>query len=509
MSIQYVIVLLGLFLVSFASRFIAATKPRQWLLLIASYFMYAELASPAFLALLIASSVMNFAWGVWLRRRPTPVLLWAATGSNILLLGFFKYLPPLSRLWYGSLSQPGFIQRIILPLGVSFWTFQALSYLFDTYFEEELDPSLLEFCMYMAFWPTVSLGPVCRLPKMLPQFRKIPGSLRRDLSVGVVRLVEGLFMKAVLAQLLAAGLTRGGGISAGFDAVAVQRSALDVWTLAIGYGFQLFFDFAGYSNIAIGVARLAGIRLEENFNRPYLATRPAEFWTRWHMSLSFWIRDYLYLPLSTLRRERWWGYTALVITMVTFGLWHDAKATLLLWGLYHGVVLVCQRIGDQLFRALPYGLPDPFGRLIGWGATFMTVCLSYVFFRANSLAQALQMLRSVLKPGSYSIVHSTLHRDDYLLVSSIVLGYFAYAGLSRLLLLWRQYCRRHESGRGPASLVKRGAVRGALRWVVLISQAIEVRKWWVLIPVLTFLLAIVGMSFLENSNIAPFVYRHF
>src|SRR6185295_9624236 len=190
--------------------------------------------------------------------------------------------------------QPEFFHDIVMPVGISFWTFQGLSYLFDVYREEEIDPSLLEFCLYMAFWPTVLSGPVCRLPNMLPQFRKEPVFSWEDISAGTLRIIQGLFMKMVLAQLLASGLTPGQGVAAGFDQVKSGLGGLDVWLLAIGFGFQLFFDFAGYSHIVIGGARLFGIQVPENFHRPFVSTTPSIFWTRWHMSLSFWIRDYVF-----------------------------------------------------------------------------------------------------------------------------------------------------------------------------------------------------------------------
>ena len=246
-----------------------------------------------------------------------------------------------------ALLRTGLCSEVVLPLGVSFWTFQAISYLFDTYLEEEMDPSIVEFCLYMSFWPTVVSGPVCRLTRMLPQFRSLPASGREDYSAGTVRVIQGLFMRFVLAELLATGVSQGGGVAAGFDSSGIQRSALDVWALAIGFGFQLFFDFAGYSNIVIGAARLVGIRLEENFNRPYLSTTPAMFWARWHMSLSFWIRDYVYTPLATLRRDQWWRYAALAISMVIFGFWHDAKLTMLVWGTFQGLMLVGHRVGSS------------------------------------------------------------------------------------------------------------------------------------------------------------------
>ena len=508
MTIQTLIVALGVVLVCCAARFIAATKLRQALLLIASYFVYGNVGGSGFLLLLITSSLMNYGWGILLRRRPATALLWSAVGANVLLLAFFKYLPPLALVW--PALAPDFVYRIILPLGISFWTFQALSYLFDTYLEEGPQPSVVEFCLYMAFWPTVTMGPVCRLSKMLPQFRTVPGSAREDFSIGIVRIIQGLFMKLVLAQLLAVGVTPGGGVATGFDAIGVERSGLDAWALAIGFGFQVFFDFAGYSHIAIGAARLLGIRLDENFNRPYLATTPAVYWTRWHMSLSSWIRRYVYLPLSTLRRSPWWHYAALVITMVIFGFWHDAKATLILWGLYNGLLLVGHRVGQRLCQRVPYRFPNPLGAVLSWGATFLLICLGFIFFRANDLGQALNLLQSVVTPSSYGLAQSTLPLDYYLLVVLMVLGYFLFVGLSQLLVLWTNYCRRKLDECSSALPGKPVVQWETLRWSILwTSEMVAVRKWWLLIPALALLLMITGMSFLESSNVIPFVYRQF
>src|SRR5215510_2238428 len=268
-----------------------SVRARQALLLLASYLFYSNWGL-GFLSILIASSLLNFSLGALLRGRLTSGRLWFGVGLNVILLGFFKYLPPMAEALGTTGWHLEFAKKIIMPVGMSFWTFQGLSYLFDLYREEELDPSLLEFCLYMAFWPTVLAGPVCRLPNMLPQFRRAPVWDLDNVSTGFSRIVQGVFMKMVLAQLLGMGLTRGGGVAAGFDQTHGGYGGLDVWLLAVGFGFQLFFDFAGYSHMVIGLARVFGIRLEENFARPYFSLTPSVFWTRWHMSLSFWIRDY-------------------------------------------------------------------------------------------------------------------------------------------------------------------------------------------------------------------------
>ena len=511
MAIESLTILLGILILSCAGRFIPHPPARQLLLLGCSYFIYAEWAGKLFLSVLIASSLMNYLLGTILRRRPTTMMLWTGIGLNILLLAIFKYLPPLANEWPGALGELDFLRRIILPLGISFWTFQGLSYLIDIYLEKELDPSLVEFCLYMAFWPSVVAGPVCRLPQMLPQFRQLSSSVREDFSIGLVRLVQGLFMKLLLAQLLASGLTPGAGVVAGFDATASGWSGLDVWALAFGYGFQLFFDFAGYSNIAIGAARMLGFRLPENFDRPYLSLTPSIFWTRWHMSLSFWIRDYVYSPLATMRRVPWWPYAALFISMVIFGFWHEAKITYLVWGIYHGTLLVGHRLGVRLKQRIPFRLPRPLGALLSWGTTFLLVSLGYILFRANNLDQALEMLRAVVRPGSYEFASAILPPDYYRLVSTVVVGYFVYVGIAQLLALWTTSYRdklRDKTASLPTLPMPGWAT--CSRALLMVDRSLAERKWWWLTPGLVLLLMITTLSFLgESSNIAPFIYTLF
>jgi alginate O-acetyltransferase complex protein AlgI len=189
----------------------------------------------------------------------------------------------------------------------------------------------------------------------------------------------------------------------------------------VGYGLQLFFDFAGYSHIAIGAAKVLGISVPENFARPFQSANPSIFWTRWHMSLSFWIRDYVFLPLATSRREVWWRNLALVISMVLFGVWHRATVLFVLWGCYHGVLLVLHRQVQQLQRRFDWAPLQVVETPISWLATMALVSLGWIFFRANSLAQAKQMLSAVLSAATYRshFVSGSL----YLLVLGLALGY--------------------------------------------------------------------------------------
>jgi alginate O-acetyltransferase complex protein AlgI len=425
LSLSYLLFVLIVWLLARAVR---STRSRQWLLLAASYGFYATW-SLKFLSILIASSLANYVLGIYLRRRPTPTRLWIAVAFNVLLLATFKYLPA----WTTHLGPghvPGFLERLILPVGISFWTFEALSYLLDVYREEDLDPSLSEFCLYLAFWPTVLSGPVSRLPELLPQFRSAK-PVWDDIAEGTRRVVLGFFMKTVLSQILGAGLRPGEGVDFGFNQIARGWSGLDVWILALGFGFQMYFDFAGYSNIVIGTARLFGIKLRENFRDPFLSTSPAEFWTRWHMSLSFWIRDYVFLPLATWRPQVWWRHAALVMSMILFGFWHGADLTYIIWGASQGLFLMAHRQFQQLQRRTNLQLPEYVLSLGGWAITFGFMLLSWVVFRANNLHQAMAMFRALVHFGGYRQV--TLPWNFVRTTILIAALYFAVAGLRKLV----------------------------------------------------------------------------
>jgi alginate O-acetyltransferase complex protein AlgI len=223
-----------------------------------------------------------------------------------------------------------------------------------------------------------------------------------------------------LAKLLGQGILAGDGINSGFDHVT-NWSGADVWCLAFGYGLQLFFDFAGYSHIAIGAAQALGITVPENFARPFESTTPSVFWTRWHMSLSFWIRDYVFFPLMRMRREVWWRNLSLLIAMVLFGLWHKASILFLLWGAYHGVLLILHRVIEGLEREYDWTPAAVPWTVLSWITTISFVSLGWIFFRANSLHQATQMLKAVLSPASYRIRFLT--GSLYLLVLTLAVSY--------------------------------------------------------------------------------------
>ena len=389
---------------------------RQATILIASYALYLTWGV-WFAAVLPASTVMNYLLGEWLRRKRSGVTLSIGIVLNLALLSTFKYLPEAAvHLPFSSLQR---FAHLALPLGISFWTFQAMSYLFDVYQGDDVGPSFFEFALYMVFFPVTISGPICRMSEMLPQFRSESATRWDEIAQGSRRIATGVLMMQ-LAKLLGQGIVAGDGIVSGFDRVA-NWSGPDVWCLAFGYGLQLFFDFAGYSHIAIGAAQALGFSIPENFARPFESTSPSIFWTRWHMSLSFWIRDYVFFPLMRLRREAWWRNLSLLIAMILFGLWHKASILFLLWGAYHGLLLLLHRQLEGLQRRLDWTPPRIPWTALSWVSTISVMNLGWIFFRTNSLHQARQMLAAILSPATYQV--HFLAGSLYLLVLALAVGY--------------------------------------------------------------------------------------
>jgi D-alanyl-lipoteichoic acid acyltransferase DltB (MBOAT superfamily) len=292
----------------------------------------------------------------------------------------------------------------------------------------------------------------------------------------------------LLARLLGQGILSGEGIDSGFDRT-VQWSGPDVWCLALGFGLQLFLDFAGYSHIAIGAARALGITVPENFNRPFASANPSIFWTRWHMSLSFWIRDYVFIPLATMRRESWWRSFVLVLSMVLFGVWHRASLLFLLWGTYHGLLLVLHRQAQQLQRKLSWEPENWVWRTASWFISISLVSLGWILFRSSSVAQARQMLSAALSPKSFTV--NFLSPTLYALVAAIATGY-------AITLLIVDVLNRHSDQ--IDSSPQRGSFAALLaRW-----------RWYWLPPL--YVLAVIFLliaTFTRGPSTAQFMYNKF
>jgi alginate O-acetyltransferase complex protein AlgI len=459
---------------------------RQPVLLIGCYALYLTWGS-WFAVILLASTVMNFRLGKRLRRKPSGLVLSTGILLNLALLGSFKYLPEVAvNIPLSSLQR---FSHLALPLGISFWTFQSMSYLFDLYRGEELDPSFFEFALYMVFFPVAISGPICRMPEMLPQFRSEQTTPGHDIGRGFGRIATGVFMMQ-LAQLLGQGILAGDGINSGFDHLT-HWSGLDVWCLAFGYGLQLFLDFAGYSHIAIGAALAIGFTVPENFTRPFHSTTPSIFWTRWHMSLSFWIRDYVFLPLAVMRREVWWRNLALVVSMVLFGLWHKATVLFVLWGLYHGTLLLFHRQVQQLERKFDWSPPAAVWTPIAWVATIAPISLAWILFRANSLVEARQMLAAIFSPTTY-LLHE-LSGSLYGLVLGLAVGYAIVVWVSGVI-------------DGYTAEETAASAGGRSQMVALIAR----NRWFWIPPIYAVaLLLVVVVTHVHGADAAQFMYRNF
>ena len=469
---------------------VRSARLRQSILLIASYALYLTW-TPWFAGVLAASAIVNYLTGEWLRRKPSGMALSAGILFNLVLLSIFKYLPE------AAVHLPSSLQlfaHLAMPLGLSFWTFQAMSYLFDVYQGEDIDPSLAEFALYLAFFPVTISGPVCRMPDMLPQFRSDTTTRWGDIVQGLRRIAIGVLMMQ-LARLMGQGILAGDGINSGFDHAMRNPgspwSGPDVWCLAFGFGLQLFFDFAGYSHIAIGAAQALGLTVPENFARPFESASPSMFWTRWHMSLSFWIRDYVFFPIMQMRREVWWRNLALLISMVLFGLWHKATVLFLLWGAYHGVLLLLHRIIESLERKYDWTPPATMWNALSWLVTISLVNLGWIFFRANSVAQARQMFAAIASPATYSTHFLTT--SLYLMVLSLAAGYALV--LLAIDTLNPTFPCDDESQTPPASRV-----------IVLLARS----RWFWLTPLYALaLLFVLIVTWSHGTSTAQMMYGNF
>jgi len=421
-SYTYVVFLFAVFLLHWS----VPVSWRKLVLIIASYVFYCSWRWE-FGFLLLAVSLFNWSYArVVLVRRPTLPFLLLGVAVNLTPLIYYKYGSFLIENaaavagWFGSGWQPP-AMSILLPLGISFFSFQAIAYLVDIATGEEPLHNLSEFLLFKSFWPQLIAGPIIRIDQM----RKQLGTLRMldydDLAVGLRRILVGFFKKVVLADNL----------SSTVDMVFLSNSAphvLDSMAGILGFGMQIYFDFSAYSDIAIGSARLFGYRFPENFNSPYAAASPQELWTRWHMTLSSWIRDYIFTPLTFLSRSQpALGNLWLLLAMALCGLWHGAQWTFVVWGIWHGLLLVANR--TVLKNVFPSSSPRDncvvhWRRLPATLLTFALVSLGWLFFRAQSLQQCWVVLASLFtfRGGLHPAV---VRENDVLLVAVIFIGMIA------------------------------------------------------------------------------------
>ena len=342
-----------------------------------------------YLPLLLGSIVFNFlvASGLssdaarWVRRRR--VLYWSGIAANLSLLGYFKYADWLIANWNAISGGSAPLLHLVLPLGISFFTFQKIAYLTDIYRGEVKARDPLDYALFVTFFPQLIAGPIVHHSEVIPQFEdaRNRGVSWRNLSLGFFLFFVGLAKKVVIADRLAPTVTLG------FD-VSTTLSFFEAWAVALAYSAQLYFDFSGYCDMALGAALMFNVRLPLNFDSPYKSLDIQEFWRRWHITLGRFLRDYVYIPLGGNRAGDARTYVNLMLTFLVGGLWHGAGWTFVFWGFLHGLALAVHRLWTRAGYAMP--------RALAWATTFVFVTVAWVFFRAREWGDAIKVIRGMV-----------------------------------------------------------------------------------------------------------------
>jgi alginate O-acetyltransferase complex protein AlgI len=405
-------------------------RSKKILLLVESYIFYAAW-NPPFVLLLWVSTALDW---VVARRIHTAATTtsrrgWLAVSLlvNLGILGYFKYGEFLLQNWVALAASAGVEWQppawdIVLPVGISFYTFQTMAYSLDVYLRRaEPSRSLLDFSLFVTFFPQLVAGPIVRPADLIPQFAVEPARRAGQVAWGLSLMVLGMFQKIVIAD---------GALAPASDAVFGSTEVLhwtDAWLGTLAFSGQIFCDFAGYSTTAIGAALALGFGLPDNFRYPYAAVGFSDFWQRWHISLSTWLRDYLYVPLGGNRRGPARTYVNLMVTMLLGGLWHGASWTFVVWGGLHGLYLSVERFLQRRVGPTPLSQSLPFQMALA-ALTYFLVNLTWVFFRAREFDTAWRMITSMLTLGDGTKV---LTSANVALVAVPVLGIFLIHGLMR------------------------------------------------------------------------------
>jgi alginate O-acetyltransferase complex protein AlgI len=372
---------------------------KKWFLVGASYYFYAYWKAE-FVPLLFVSSTGNFLIGLWLGKqrdgRLRLAVLWLGVAANLAVLGYFKYYNFLLATVIDlaeafKLNVPLQFSELALPIAISFLTFHALSYIIDVY-RRELPPSrsLVDLLLYLSFFPHLIAGPIVRAKQFLLQTVRPSNPADIRLGESVFLILGGLFKKVIIANYLATDFVDN------IFRVPTDYSSLDLLLGTYAYGLEIYCDFSAYTDIAIGVANLLGYQFPQNFNQPYRATSVRDFWRRWHMSLSSWLRDYLYIPLGGSKRSI---YRNLMITMALGGLWHGASFNFVIWGVLHGLALVTEHALGLTIAADAKTAPLRAG--LRWFVTLNFVCLAWVFFRSPSLEASYAYFGKLVTAASF------------------------------------------------------------------------------------------------------------
>lgn len=499
-SYEYVFAFLPLTAVVFflLARAIGSAAAMSWLVM-ASLFFYGWW-NPVYLSLICILIVFNYSIGLLIQSRhrtdrplvSKKVILVFGIAANLAVLSYYKYAAFIVGNLVAVTGADLTVADIVLPLGISFFTFQKIAFLVDVYRGEYREVNFLRYCLFVLFFPQLIAGPIVHPKEVLPQFGNARTFLfsHRNVAIGVTIFIIGLFKKVVLADNIAPYS------NSVFDSAARGETVefFTAWGGALAYTFQLYFDFSGYSDMAIGAARIFGVRLPQNFYSPYKAISIIDFWRRWHMTLSRFLRDYLYFALGGNRAGAVRRHVNLLLTMLLGGLWHGAAWTFVAWGALHGAFLILNHGWRAARQRLPLGAPSAVERGAAWMLTFAAVVSGWVLFRATSFESAMGILKGMAGLNGFGLPAAILLRTgaigQFLLGAGVepVLG-----GGSRFVATWswciclgaiallapntQQVLRRYRpvlSDRGfriePAGPAFRAVVwKPSLRWAVICS----------------------------------------
>ena len=432
----------------------------QNLLILFSSYVFFGWWDYRFLSLIFLSTIVDYTIGLNILKQDSEkkqkLLLWCSVLFNLSLLGFFKYYNFFIDSWIDLFNSVGYeiksvwTLNIILPVGISFYTFQTMSYTIDVY-RKKLEPTkdFISFASFVSFFPQLLAGPIERASSLIPQILKKREFQYEQGVQGLRLMLWGMFKKVVIADSLAPSV----------DIIFSNYQAYSggiLWLGAIYFGIQIYCDFSGYSDIAIGTSKLFGIELKSNFKFPYFSRNIGEFWRRWHISLSSWFRDYLYIPLGGSKEGKWKSIRNIFIIFLVSGFWHGANWTFIFWGLFHSIIFLPSFIfnTNRTYTSSIIGentiLPTP-KEFLKVGKTFLLVTIGWVFFRSETIGDSFNYLNQMVfnfdLPSSFRfglVWVSLILFLDYMLrkdereifKTSIILRYIIYLVLSLMILLW-------------------------------------------------------------------------
>ena len=444
--------------------------------------------NPIYLLLLIPLTFANyiFAKRILACRQARPsvakTLLISGLIGNLSVLGYFKYANFFIDNMNTLLGLNLFLAQIVLPLGISFFTFQKIAFLVDVYRGRVTFLNMLDFALFVSFFPQLIAGPIVHHSEVLPQLRQ-RGAMSIPVEMGVTIFIIGLAKKVLLADTAALYATPPFAAAASGEALGL----LTAWRGALAYTLQLYFDFSGYSDMAIGAALLFGIRLPVNFNSPYKATGIIDFWRRWHITLSRFLRDYLYIPLGGNRHGKMRRYGNLLLTMLLGGLWHGANWTFVIWGVLHGGYLVANHAWHAI-RPRIFSVNRPVGYIEVWmgrAITFIAITIAWVVFRAEDAATAFGILGSMIGLHDWGAAPS---KREICVLMALLLGAF-FAPNTQAITGYVGSAGIYGEGATPS-----GPIR--LRW--------QPTLWWATIMGCLFALSVASLS-----RISEFIYFQF